>query len=223
MSARQGNPPLADDRLHALGETLQIRRQAGDPGRAVRRLGLGTQRDILTQRIGEEKRILGHIADRRAQAHKRNFFDRHPVDQHLPRASPNQAGHQPGDRRLARADPANHRQRTAGRHANINIAQHWLVLVGEIGVAKFYLTANRCGLPHQSLPHLRLDGEDFLQPTERSSATLIFVDDPPQEHHWHAQPGQIGIERNKGTQTQPPVDDPQSAQPQNYHHRHAIE
>ena len=95
--------------------------------------------NILGDRIGEEERLLGHIADLAAQQLKGNLPDIHPVDQHLPSGRIVHARNEVDQRCFPRARIADHGQGGTGRDLEGDTVERGVYGVGvpEDHVAEF--------------------------------------------------------------------------------------
>src|SRR5215469_7950970 len=85
LAARQRKTPFANDRVVALGEALDIARDAGGLRNAPD-ISMGcvfcTESDVLADRGAEEKRLLRYESDILSKDFQRKLADRPAIDQH---------------------------------------------------------------------------------------------------------------------------------------------
>src|ERR1051325_5566154 len=114
LSARQSNAALANQRFETIRKSGNILRQTRDLSRPfdfrILRL-LNSESDISLDRITEQKRLLRHITDARAQLRQRVVANVYVVDENGIVGSFNQTWDQVRYRRLATAGAAHKRDR----------------------------------------------------------------------------------------------------------------
>src|ERR1044071_3795916 len=104
LAAGQGQPALADHRFPALWEALDLGPEPGCLGRGAKtRLGrhLVAESHVVTDGAREEKRLLGHVAYRAAQAPARELEDIDAAHEDRPRWGLVETAHESAQGRLA--------------------------------------------------------------------------------------------------------------------------
>src|SRR5690606_4516227 len=87
LAPRKGNATLADGRIEAVREVLDVLEQLGLERRLLDVGGIGVQPsegNVVGNGIAEQKHVLGHVTDRRPQQYQRKFAYVSPVDVHRP-------------------------------------------------------------------------------------------------------------------------------------------
>ena len=90
--------------------------------RVIRVIRVAPEGDVAGDRVGEEKRLLRHEADRAAQAAERDLADVDAADRHGARRRLVQPRQQVDQRRLAGAGAADERDRLARLDAEADVA-----------------------------------------------------------------------------------------------------
>ena len=176
LTARQRQTLLADAGVEAPGQLVHepgLRELEGRHhlfGRGIR----PTQRDVLVGAHREEGRLLegrGHQGTQLAQV---ELADVDIVDGDAPARDVEEAGHERGERRLARPGRADQRKGLARRDVEVHVAQHELVGSvgkGEVDVLETQVPArlldapfarDDVGLGVEDLEHSRRGGHGLL-------------------------------------------------------------
>src|SRR5262249_27794202 len=135
LAARQREAALADHGLPTAWESLDLLGDAGRDGRVAhpsRVEGFALETDVVGHRAREEKRLLGHVSDRRAQRTKRERPDVTIVDEDRSRWRLPQPRQQRAERRLPATGRADDGHGLAGLDLERDVAKRWAaIVVGE--------------------------------------------------------------------------------------------
>ena len=207
LSAGKRNPPLADKGLHAAGKTLHIGEDLGDlrrPFHLALRRTRHAESNVVPHRLAEQKRLLWHESDLRAQISQRILLNRNTVYEDRSEGWVVEPGQQMDERRLARARRPHQRHGPAGRNLQADIFQHVAAVVGKRKMAEFDLASKGGGRRIEpacpAVVNIRLGVEDGSNPLERSLAALEQVRHPAQRDHRPDQVHQIDMEGREGAQ-----------------------
>ena len=99
------------------------------------------ERDVVADRAAEQERLLGHDPHLRAQRGRRHVAQVVAVDEDAAGGRVVEARDELGQRRLAGAGRADQRDRLAGRHGQVDVAQRLALAVGEDDVIERDLAA----------------------------------------------------------------------------------
>src|SRR5690625_6285652 len=125
LTAGEGDTPLADEGFESLFKLQYIVFDLSNFGRLFNILQCGffsAKRDVLTDRGGEEKRLLGYISNDLAQGLKIPLFHVNSVDDHLSLTGIKKARDQIDQSCLARSGPDRQSTRLNSSHVAISYA-----------------------------------------------------------------------------------------------------
>ena len=127
LAARKRDAALAHHRVVALREALDLARNAGDFRgfeNVLFQRGVHAERDVFAQSVAEKKRVLRHVPDRAPHFRQRIVANRAAVEEQRSRRRIPQPRNQRRERGFAAPGRPDDRERRAGRHVQIDVAQN---------------------------------------------------------------------------------------------------
>jgi hypothetical protein len=191
LSSRQGHAALADHRVVARREVLDVFVELRDIARPVElRIGellIETEAHVLAQRDREQEGLLGHVADGATELLQGTPPDVDAVDEDLALLDVEEPWDEIDDRRFAGPGRPDDRERSARGHLERNVVQLDGLAVREADASELDLALDRRGDGIDRIGDLGHRVEDLLQPAERGPSRLEHVGDPADIDHRHLQ------------------------------------
>ena len=213
LAPRQGNPPLADDRIVAIGEALDCLVHHGHSRGAPQfrqfqpRLD---RREVIPDGLGEEEGLLEAESDMAAQVGPGNAADVNSIngDEAAPVRQVVEAAQKVRQGGFARAGGAQNRQGCAGFEGKRNVPQHRLpVPVGEIHPVKADFPPDRRGQSAGRV-FLRPGLENFPDAPRGHQGLGEFREQPPQLSDRPDHPVAVGVKGQEGSRGKFTLDAP---------------
>ena len=187
LSAGERDAALADHGVIAFGKAFDVSCDVGRFRRVVNVLIGGrvdAEGDIFADAVAEQESLLRHESDVLAQRGERVFADGESIDQNRAGRGVVDARDEADESRLARTGRADYGETGACGHAQIQVVQNLLAIVGKVEAAELDLAGDlsvvlvilRAG----SILNLGLLAHDLVDADEGSGSALEDVDDPPQ-------------------------------------------